>query len=341
MSRPFWYAEEMLHRCYIPITLGEYGQGDLIVVEIASRIFTHLWALPLLLITLPLKLLSATIIHLVKNSGLNDYTAIKSAAPEKQTRTPKLMHLNACMFQGGLPLTFGGVMPARLRMERLLALIEREKPDLLFLCEINPYDVKVLTTSLETDYPHIFERIGLNPFLQSSGLYVASKLPLVKPPEFHAFETSSATKRGFFALETADNLYIYTHLSANRHADERAVQMEAITTYCEAHPKNPILLGDLNINYHDTDEYEEQIQARGWHLLGERIAENAYTSSNALGTSTGNNTYLDYALAYKTDQIIAKTKLLETHTEPPEVGYSQSLSDHKALVCTLKDPKSM
>ena len=51
--KPFWFVEEKLHSCILPLHSGEYGQTQSKVQEVCRRFFTAVFAVPAMLASLP------------------------------------------------------------------------------------------------------------------------------------------------------------------------------------------------------------------------------------------------------------------------------------------------
>lgn len=178
-TTPFWKAQEILDRCYLPLLPGEYGQQEQCIAEIAYRIFSHIYAIPLGIASFPAAVLGHITVCIGNHLKKENYQYV-SIRENPEGSVQKVFHLNACMLPGSLPMKFGGVLPASDRVEKLCNLILQEQSDLVLLSEINAAAADNIKEKLETDYSHFCLKIGMLPFGFESGLFIASKTPFAR-----------------------------------------------------------------------------------------------------------------------------------------------------------------
>src|SRR3990167_4106954 len=127
---PFWKGEELIHRSILPFLPGQN------ILELANRFFQFCIGGGLAIVGFPLAVGGLFITGLSNQFHLRDFRYLRGElVPQKEEN--KFLHFNTCMFPGGLPLSFGGVMPASFRLNQLSTLLKEKKPDLLFLSECN------------------------------------------------------------------------------------------------------------------------------------------------------------------------------------------------------------
>lgn len=162
--------------------------------------------------------------------------------------TFSLLSFNACMYESGLPMLLGGVMPASYRIERLANMLQSMDPDFVAIQELSYGPSEQLIKHLKHKYPHFYTNIG-NPlaWIQQKTigpeLFIASKAPLVSEPQFIPY-SHGAHKLGFLCVETPTCWIINAHFPE----DDRALLQVAqeIERLKAATGKPCILAGDLN-----------------------------------------------------------------------------------------------
>lgn len=345
ISRPFqWITKPLIRGVITPLSPDAYDNCQIKAVEVVRRIIT----VPVCaLVSIPFALLSlcgAGIESIGDCLKERPYDYYKGEGEEIRLRDrgPTLMTWNACMFYGGMPMAFGGVSPASVRIDDAASLIKKQGPDILVLQEISFGPSRALYEQLKADYAHFFIRIGPNPARMESCLFVASKCALVSAPRFFAFPDQCGIKRGFFYLETAKFAVVTTHLEPDD-ADVRAEQFHQVTAKIErlCKKKPCFLLGDLNIARKGSEEDEYSDLEIG------KLYEDVYPSLD-VGTCTGAlNAYMrgkkrpkefweivDYALLKKNPRVSHNFKLrLEVIQHACNLDRpAQALSDHRPLV---------
>jgi endonuclease/exonuclease/phosphatase family metal-dependent hydrolase len=359
LMRSYWLAQEYLSRCYLPLIEGEYGQKDHLITEVVWRAVTHLWAVPLLILSVPLLVMGNALFLSIRMYSQLDYQTYQS---DKEPTLPNskisLFHLNACMMQGQLPLLFGGMTPATWRVKDLCDQIKSLSPDVVMLSEVNGCIAPRLIEQLKDEYSYFYYRLGanyhfkmsFNPFGHDSNLFFAIKGEPLTEPSFISFKQQGQGKqllfnRGYFRVDLDSFVLYFTHLHPSNSTIDQAIRKIQILE-TEASISNEykpvILMGDLNIDYlHHSDEYEEVISLLGLKPLGviPSFDQKTYTKSFDLQREGkpihDPYEFDDYILS--THEFNAEGKIIPMNKEPPHKGYSKnSLSDHDGLFLELK-----
>ncbi len=360
LEQPFWMASEALIASTVTaIRPGEYGQCEYRVLEILKRILLCAAAAATLPLTLSLALLG-TALHRIGDALTGEpFIYLQGTAPEKINglQQDRFLTLNACLFAGGLPIFLGGMPSGKERIPALAALIKENDPDILCLQEMSPYLSHELYLALKNHYAHFYIDIGSKAFQLESGLFFASKRPIVRPPQFIPFQAqSNGIHRGFFCFETPSAWVVGTHLQSCQSKENQAMrrdQLDQIRKAIQALPKNPpkpcFLMGDLNISRGEApyDEYtglkiEEDFIDPYKRAHPIPTPHNAtctgYFTDYRLGKNPPNPDWewIDYALLAKSEDLPLpklQTKLIPTFDfHAPE----RALSDHRGLLLTAK-----
>ncbi len=355
LMRSYWLAQENLSRCYLPLIEGEYGQKDDLFHEILWRICTHLWALPLLMVSLPLLIIGNALFLTVRIFSPLDFQTYENldAPYHPPSETITFFHLNACMMQGQLPVLFGGMTPATWRVENLTQKIKELDSDVVVLCEVNGCVASTLLDQLKDRYRHFYYRPGanyhfkmsFNPFGHDSNLFIASKITPAKPPKFVPFLQQGygkqlLIKRGYFQLDLGPIVLFFTHLHPlYLHIDQtiRKAQLHEAESAMLLEYKPTLLIGDLNIDYlHNSQEFEETVSSLGLKPVGVVPSKDKKTYTKAFDLQRQGKPIVDpyefddYVLS--THELSAKGEIIPMNTEPPLKGYSaRSLSDHDGI----------
>lgn len=255
LNSPFHYSTEKLVDvlCPIPYT-GNYP--NLIKIQ---KIFALALSILCTPVSVPLALAAGIIGSAADKISPNPFIYYKGNASEKvSSDLPfKAKTLNICSLFGGLPQAFGGLPPAHKRIDKLCQLIGESDPDVLLLQEASFGPGRALYSKLKDKYAHFYTKIGeigLNPIALDSGLFIATKLPIISKPRFIPFPNMTWFKRGAFCIET-EKLRIYaTHLSpgaANTDAAQRKRELECIEGDIKKNSteKTIIIGGDFNLFY--------------------------------------------------------------------------------------------
>lgn len=326
LLRPFWRAESSLHYCFLPLNPNGFGQMEQKVYEFAKRFFIALVAVPSVIVTLPLFLSAFSLTAVSKFLEFRDYRYVKGNGAEIASIGSKIFHLNTCMFWGGFPYKFGGMKPAHERFDNLVERIKSEDPDILFLCEFNRTLSNSMVNAFKDKYPHFFVDVGLNYRGLENCIFIASRKKLVSKPNYICLEAPlSGIKRGFFALETEERWYLYTHLHPKDKESDSAIrrqQLETIQKFIDEKNKPCVLIGDLNIDRNKTPNTEYQ----------EMIAQGYVDHSKDIEVTRPykNGAQIDQAIDYVLEKgggSKAQVNLLKTREDPA----GPALSDHHAL----------
>lgn len=350
LLKPVDYSMEQILRCFTPIHPGEFGNHDSELVEVIIRVSVFVLC----------SLLSPLSIALWGIGGLFDfvgtclkstpYTYLQGAGPEKinTDASYRFFSLNACLFWGGLPIPFGGVMPAHARIEQIGDLIHREDADFVVFQEVSYGPALALWDKIKNKYAHGFTRIAPNPWKMETCLFVASKYPIIGQPQFIPLPTNTSFNRGLFYFETKNCWVCTTHLESGDGRDSvetRAQQMKLIVKKLNqlGMQKPCVLLGDLNIARTGAkdDEYTNLIQKQFHDPYGSRpFSQATATCTNRLikhncGTAKSTDPdfeLIDYVLIDKEfEKCVKKIQLVPTFDLSSPATMAKAPTDHRGL----------
>ena len=252
VQRPFWYFAQNVHR-YAANPLHEDSLTD----SVAKRIFrggAHALGASLGAF---LALAGFALKGLSNSFHSREFTYWEGQGEEASPERPKVLHLNACMFPGGLPYAFGGVRTAGERMEQLKAFVESINPDIFFLCEFSQTLSGKLFESFQEGYRHFLVNVGSNAKGMDASMTVVSREPIVNKPKFFPSKIKAegeqkSSYRGFFHVETEKVNYIYVHLHPKETDRAKEIRLEQLAeikkiTEDSASGKVWVVLGDINI----------------------------------------------------------------------------------------------
>jgi endonuclease/exonuclease/phosphatase family metal-dependent hydrolase len=357
LASPFHRSSETFIRAVVTaIRPGQEGNCDSRVCEVVKRFFIVAAVVVTAPFTVGMALLGSAFD--VVGDGLKQKPFIYLAGNGRETEDScyvghSFLSGNACCMWGGLPTAFGGLTPARERIDRLAEIISKQNADFVLLQEVSFQPGLELYEKLKDKYPHFYTRIGPNAPRMDSGLFIASKKPIVSEPIFVSFGDASM-KRGAFCFETTDFWVLTTHLSAGDGADnerERSRQMDIVTnTVKELKAKTAkpcFVMGDLNINRAAGGPLEEYYSSGINHayfdsyalthpmLTAESATATNYFNRYARGIEadpSAKTEIVDYALLHQ-DSYHTLNKSIQTvrvemfDTAKPE----EALSDHHFL----------
>ncbi len=256
LSRPAHVVSEPLIRALAtPIRPGKDGNYNWATLEIIRRIFTVAIYSVAALFAIPLALIGSGFekaADLIRNRPFT-YLKGNPKAEKPEGHTYKLMTLNACMLWGGLPVPLGGMRPPNKRVDALAKKIKKLDPDVLVMQEVAFDPAIKLHKKLKKNYPHFFTRIGPNPPLMESGLFIASKYKILNAG-FIPFPDQVGIKRGAFWFETLDRAFITTHMEFGDTPEgrkKRKAQFDLIKEQIQELQimgKTCFLLGDFNLD---------------------------------------------------------------------------------------------
>lgn len=229
----------------------------------------------------------------------------EKAAPEAN-RSFTLLNLNVCFLPGSLPLLYGGVKPWAERLDSVANRILSLDADIVCLQEVFERKAALeLFNSLKKRYTHFYLHIGPKNFGLShssaglsSGLFVASKIPLTNPC-FVSFEKKNENvNRGFFhfdvILGSEPVAHIYTtHLEAFNDAMSQENRKDQLLTMLQTMQSKDmtdkkdtpqIICGDLNIPWGSSEAAEKILKTHFTDTYSNTIQKLSYD----------NRTYVDF-----------------------------------------------
>ncbi|MDX8431322.1 MAG: endonuclease/exonuclease/phosphatase family protein [Candidatus Algichlamydia australiensis] len=219
-----------------------------------------------------------------------------------------VLTFNTCALPSVLPKWFGGMPPVNERKEEVVDFIHQQDADLVCLQEVwDPYFRKFLVEELKEEYPHIFTKIGPSCWGMDSGLFIASKYPVIEtlyiPYDNNGSIPDRVIHRGVFTFKIGGHKIGVTHLQPGSTKREiRRSQVAQIPEDCE------ILIGDLNTQ--DEEELSEFF-------------------SNYINSYQGPATHPD-------DQKMQDYILIQGKQLSQIESYETGCSDHLALKATIK-----
>jgi len=258
----------------------------------------------------------------------------KGEGEEVRPERPKALHLNACMFPGGLPYAFWGVRTAGERMEQLKVFVESINPDIFFLCEFSQTLSGKLFESFQEGYRHFLVNVGANAKGMDASMTVVSREPIVNEPKFfpskiEAEGEQKSSYRGFFHVETEKVNYVYVHLhpkETDRAKEIRQEQLAEIKKITEdfANGKAWVILGDINIERGSTG-HQAMLEMGFCDVIQEQHG-NVETCINGLEEGEKRNPEsIDGFLVIGGD-LQMQTEIHDTYEDP-----RKALTDHKGI----------
>ncbi len=304
--------------------------------------------------------------HIGNSLNPKNYAYFAGNAPESQEKIsePKILQLNACMYWGGQPIPQGGLRPARYRIEQFCDKISEVDSDVVVCQEISLDPAVKIIERLKENYAHFYANIGPFPWGMDSGLFVASKLPIVSAPQFYPFSNQPRVLRGYFCFETPKFWVITTHMHPAV-AEIRREQLAEITDKIDelqnTTGKPCILIGDLNIG-HSANEDGEYVSSGIRDMYVDNYEREAdpftLTPQNATWTGLldrygGGIPYIvdgvqvdwevdDYALIRKGQENkfssfdVEQLRTFEVDENDEFVDPANALTDHQGLLVSFK-----
>jgi len=335
-----------------PIRPGKEGNFSSYVLEVVWRVFSSVLCVITAPLTISLALAGACLEKIADLVKKTPYTHLQGTAAEKQEDgNYRLMTLNSCMLWGGLPIPLGGMRPPSDRMDQMAKKIREEDPDVLVMQEMAFDSAYQLYGKIKDKYAHFFTRIGPNPPLMESGLFVASKYPILQSG-FIPFPNQLGIKRGAFWIETPKCFVFTTHLEFGHKkdgADKRQSQLKLIWEKIEVFKeKKPcFLLGDFNM---DPSHYKKTDLPTKFHdpymKKHPTITESTSTCTNVInahicGDKPPQNPWEldDYALLAKGphDRFKLDTQLVQMYDNAKPY---EALTDHRGLILVAESRSS-
>jgi len=336
LQKPLYSLSESTFRAYASTRYSEENLKVYVYAVLALGIIG-------IAMTAPLCLLGAGLYWASDIISQKPYTYLKATGPEiTPNNTLKMMTLNTCMLPGGLPFVLGGLPPASKRIGKLETLIRNQNPDVLLLQEMAHGPSMELYQKIQDLYPHFFIRIGPNPPLMESGLFIASRFP-IHNKGFIPYDNQFGILRGAFWIETKEAVIFTSHLEYGEKKNHMRIdQLNKIKEKMGEFEKPCFLLGDLNIDRYVDGHYEECQIAEDF---SDPIPKNTPTCCCKLetvmrGTSipTQPNEQDDYALLRKKEPgaFYLDTEIIDTYKEDRP---HDATSDHKAILLTATKRK--
>ena len=296
--------------------------------------------------------------------GKEEYVYLLGHAEEKMGDGRfSLVTWNICALTGNYPTHYGGVRPAKKRVDEIADFLLKTDADIVCLQEAHDHKVsKLLFEKLKEIYPYFVINIGKDSLIQfNSGLFVASKFP-IDNFDFTPFVNKGrqrGIKKGFFAFKVMSEnqpiaYVVATHLQPNKTAKDAEIRLrelklvhnkllQDITLNEGSYPR--IVCGDLNIDRLNSQESSHSLIQDLFFdpLLLEQYDGIPVTCTNYLTyfSKTKNpvsenefvdepDESIDYCLILKTEsQPIFETKIIEAFdkTKP-----KYAISDHHAIL---------
>jgi hypothetical protein len=280
-----------------------------------------------------------------------------------------ILTLNACMMDRDLPTRYGGMTPADERIDRLADFILREDPDIFLGQEIMSNAGQKLYERLKDKYAHFWIGIGKIPGKEESGLFVASKKPILQEPQFVPFldqdqvdkkyfpNQTRFLERGFFYFDLGGFFIVTSHLEGGSEQYgaplHRIHQLQLITNTMDLLDKPYIVTGDLNLlrTGQPNDEYSRSNISRDYYdfytLHHPDIDDSTYTctnyftavaNGNPLPTEEEKNEIDDYFLIRNPfqNQFANLNIVLVSDTYDTDQSREMAITDHKAYKATFQ-----
>ncbi len=355
LSKPIHFVSQPSVRAiFTPIRPGKEGNLNSASLELIWRVFIITICVLTAPLTMGLALGGGILYKIADCIKQKPFTSIKGNAEEKlESKNRKLMTLNACAFWGGLPIPLGGISPpTEQRLDALAQLIKEKDPDVLMMQEMAFDPAMRLIPKIKNNFAHFYTRIGPNPPLMESGLFVATKYPVINAG-FIQFPDQCGINRGAFWIETKKSVYFTTHMEFGHDEEgilKRQNQFELIKEKVKAFEKQGktcFLLGDLNV---DRAQGNEAYQKMGisevfydpYFKKHPQINEKSSTCTNVicnyiLGKKPPTKPFemVDYALQGKggasTQLDVELCRDTYKNDKPDE-----ALTDHRLLVLRVK-----
>ncbi|NGX38418.1 MAG: hypothetical protein K1000chlam2_01591 [Chlamydiae bacterium] len=348
LSKPAHIASKPLIRAFAtPIRPGKDGNWNSAIGEKIWRVFISTIGITTAPLTIGLALIGSLLDKTADLIKQKSYTHLRGSAPEKQEDDAyRLMTQNACMLWGGLPIPLGGMRPPSDRMDQFAKKICEEDPDILVMQEMAFDPSYSLYQKIKNNYAHFFTRIGPNPPLMESGLFVASKYAILQAG-FIPFPKQLGIKRGAFWIETPKAFFFTTHMEfgpAEGKIQERQAQIDLIMKKIDECKKEKpcFLLGDFNLDRSVGEHYQNMQISENFHdpyfKKYPKLDEQSATCTDEITAYTLGNPppqkkweMVDYALLARGPHEAFKLDVDLVQMYNNEQPY-KALSDHRGLV---------
>lgn len=350
LSKPAHIISKPLIRAFAtPIRPGKDGNFPNAIVEKVWRVFIVVIGLVTAPPTIGFALAGAALGKVGDIIKQKPYTHFPGLAKEKiETNFHRLMTLNACMLWGGLPIPLGGMRPPSDRMDAMAQKIQENDPDVLVMQEMAFDSAFSLYQRIKGNFAHFYTRIGPNPPLMESGLFVASKYPVLRSG-FIPFPGQLGIYRGAFWIETPKSYFVTTHMEfgyTEEGKKKRKTQFDLILKEIQKFKKDKpcFLLGDFNLDRRVGDDYQKMGVPEHFHdpylKKYPKLSEDSATCTDVISAYTLGSPLpkkrwemIDYALLAKGAH--DRFKLDVNRVSMYDNGLpDEALSDHNALILT-------
>jgi len=336
--KPFWFVEEKLHSCVLPLHAGEYGQTQSKIQEVCRRFFTAIFAVPAILSSIPFAILGMGLTGIGNMLQSREYRYVEGDYHGEFSSQLKVLSLNAGMLPGALPCKYGGLSPANMRFDQLVNTVCENDPDFVFLCEFNRGLGMSMVHALRDRYNHFAIDVGLNAKGLEACFFIAYRGELVSPPVFIPFnEMRQGMRSGFFIVETPDSYFICTHLKPyddqSQHVQLNQI-MQFIETECKE--KRVVFMGDFN--FERETALHKMLLEKGFI---DRLRKEDKTFTNGLEVHMHNldeevtSESIDYMLVLDREKKKTKIDLNSLATYRQDEHLHEALSDHQVLLGVL------
>ncbi len=357
LNLPFHYSTEILIRNFTPITsdrLSVFGNHQYLAIELAKRVFQC----TLVVLAFPVSIslfLTASIIDSF-NTKNRSFSILKgnSNVLSSKDNLLKIFNLNTCMLWGGIPMIFGGVCPARYRIEHLTTLIMSSLPDVLVLQEMSRSAADVLWNRIKDHYGYAITSVSPQPLIMlDAGLFVASRKP-ISDIVYIDLKTNALMRRALLGIELPNSWILATHLSSGYEDEDVLVRRQQVATIKVAieglkkkSDKPVFLIGDLNIQRTFTSDDEYSLSGLEDSFINldpdDSLNEETATCTNYLSAfmtgqtlNTHERELVDYGLVYKDDRDSIQNVRFSKHSTYDYKKPLMAFSDHKALEVLLE-----
>jgi exonuclease III len=331
-----------------------FGNHQYLAIELAKRVFQC----TLVVLAFPVSIslfLTASIIDSF-NTKNRSFSILKgnSNVLSSKDNLLKIFNLNTCMLWGGIPVIFGGVCPARYRIEHLTTLIMSSLPDVLVLQEMSRSAADVLWNRIKDHYGYAITSVSPQPLIMlDAGLFVASRKP-ISDIVYIDLKTNALMRRALLGIELPNSWILATHLSSGYEDEDVLVRRQQVATIKVAieglkkkSDKPVFLIGDLNIQRTFTSDDEYSLSGLEDSFINldpdDSLNEETATCTNYLSAfmtgqtlNTHERELVDYGLVYKDDRDSIQNVRFSKHSTYDYKKPLMAFSDHKALEVLLE-----
>ena len=339
LIRPFWFCEKKIHSYIVlPLHSKEHEKSYRKVQRIFERIIKGFFMTISMLAVLPFSICGMCLTQIGNMMQTNRCHHVVGKYRGPFSAQPRIFFLNSCMLPGGLPYSCGGISPAEERFDHLIKTICENNPDFVFLSEFNRTLDREMAEKLTEHYNHFVIDIGLNSKGLESGFFIAYRGNLTTFPCFIPFEKRQVgVYSGFIMIETPDSYFICTHFDRKEGGEVQCAQTDQIFRFIETQCKGKrvVLMGSLYFE-RGTEQHKKFLD-KGFI---DKIKKDQETCTNALKIHQGDpdtrvvSQSIDYMLFLDQGDKKFEVHLLPTYDQ--EGHDFQALSDHKALIGTIK-----